>query len=97
MLKELENWYLLNCNEEWEHKYGITIESLDNPGWRITIDLVDTKLERVKFQEVENIKNELEWIVCKVENKIFIGAGGPKELENIIKNFMNWVKTNNAV
>jgi hypothetical protein len=97
MIKELENWYFSNCNEDWEHQYGVKFETLDNPGWRVEIDLVGTKLEKMDFKEVNEIEPELEWIVCKVENKKFIGAGGPKELNNILKVFINWARLNNAI
>jgi hypothetical protein len=28
----LEAWYASRCDGEWEHGYGISIETLDNPG-----------------------------------------------------------------
>lgn len=31
ILKWLENWYSSNCDGDWEHLYGITIRTLDNP------------------------------------------------------------------
>lgn len=31
----LSNWHKLNCNGDWEHTYGIKIETLDNPGWLV--------------------------------------------------------------
>jgi hypothetical protein len=27
----LEQWYQQQCDDEWEHHYGVTIETLDNP------------------------------------------------------------------
>jgi hypothetical protein len=39
MLQWLQEWYLEQCDREWEHEYGIKIGTLDNPGWTITIDL----------------------------------------------------------
>ncbi|UCH44768.1 MAG: hypothetical protein JSV11_10785 [Nitrospiraceae bacterium] len=35
----LNRWYINQCNGDWEHQYGIVIETLDNPGWRVKIDL----------------------------------------------------------
>ena len=32
MLEWLMNWYESNCDGDWEHSYGVKIESLDNPG-----------------------------------------------------------------
>src|SRR5260221_4160816 len=36
-LSDLENWYRSQCNGEWEHGEGITIGTLDNPGWSIQV------------------------------------------------------------
>ena len=36
-IKILDDFYLNHCNDEWEHKYGITIETCDNLGWQITV------------------------------------------------------------
>ena len=33
----LEDWYADLCNGDWEHFGGIEIQSLDNPGWMITV------------------------------------------------------------
>ena len=43
MIKDLENWYFSNCNEDWEHQFGVKIDTLVNPGWRVEIDLEGTK------------------------------------------------------
>lgn len=40
----LQDWYIQNCDGDWEHCYGIKIETLDNPGWCIDIDLIGTNL-----------------------------------------------------
>ena len=41
----LENWYVARCNGDWEHQWGVTIGTLDNPGWTLVIDLNQTKAE----------------------------------------------------
>lgn len=28
----IKKWYLNHCNGDWEHNYGITIQTIDNPG-----------------------------------------------------------------
>ena len=93
-MKELENWYLSNCDGDWEHQYGITIESLDNPGWRGLIDLTGTKLEQIGFEKINNTESESKWIVCKVENNKFIGAGRPQQLTEVLNIFIDWVERN---
>jgi hypothetical protein len=50
-LARLEACYLRQCNGDWEHLYGITIETLDNAGWSVTIDLtLDCRGERGKWK-----------------------------------------------
>lgn len=90
VLAELHLWYESQCNEDWEHQYGVSIETLDNPGWTVTIDLEDTDLEGKPFQTVEDLEPEREWIKCWVEELKFKGVGGPRKLEEILRIFLEW-------
>ena len=90
VLTELHLWYESQCNEDWEHQYGVSIETLDNPGWTVTIDLEDTGLEGKPFQTVEDLEPEREWIRCWVEELKFKGVGGPRKLEEILRIFLEW-------
>ena len=33
VFQRLQKWYKSQCNGDWEHSFGIKIETLDNPGW----------------------------------------------------------------
>ena len=44
ILKWLEEWYNGNCDGDWQHEYGIKIETVDNPG-SIKIALSYTPIE----------------------------------------------------
>lgn len=96
-LAQLQQWYLDQCNEDWEHTYGVTVTTLDNPGWLLKIDLTDTDLADRPFEETHYgmlDKAETsgdEWIHCKVESGQFVAAGGPKKLEELINVFLRWV------
>jgi hypothetical protein len=48
-LVALQRWYADQCNGDWEHKDGVEINTPDNPGWRVVIDLRDTALESTPF------------------------------------------------
>lgn len=37
MLNALEQYYREKCDGLWEHNYGFTLESCDNPGWMLNI------------------------------------------------------------
>ena len=71
-----------NCNGDWEHSYGIKIETLDNPGWSVEIDLADTNLELRYFEVVKIQRSESNWIVCQIEDDIFKGGWPRKSNRN---------------
>ena len=50
LLLKLQKWYASQCDGHWEHSSGITIESMDNPGWWVKINLKGTSLENKKFE-----------------------------------------------
>jgi hypothetical protein len=53
-LSRLSLWYVGQCNGDWEHDSGVKIDTLDNPGWRITISLNSTVLENESFNIYED-------------------------------------------
>jgi hypothetical protein len=64
VLADIQKWYASNCDGDWEHSFGIVIETLDNPGWSVTIDLKDTNLEGKTFETFQNEVSEEQWIHC---------------------------------
>lgn len=56
----LGDWYQSNCNGDWEHEYGTAIETIDNPGWAITIDVSETifNAKQMPWFFVENNTND---------------------------------------
>ena len=97
-IKELQEWYLSQCNGDWEHEFGVKINTLDNPGWTIEIDLKGTDIEEKPFaDQVYGVGDDAEessdeWLVCKVEDGKFNASGGPRKLENMIESFLSWAK-----
>jgi len=92
LLNWIGNWYKNNCDGDWEHSYGITIETTDNPGWHITIDLINTNLcnEFIEYSLVEN--NASDWYGIKVENAKFIASGDDSKLELLLLEFQKFVE-----
>lgn len=59
LVKEIQEWFKTQCDGEWEHEHGLTIRSLDNPGWVVQISLENTKLESKPFEIVnQNVSSE---------------------------------------
>jgi len=91
-LSELQAWYRAQCNGDWEHSYGVTIGTLDNPGWSVTIDLAETPLADRGFTTVENLNHEVDWMRCEVKDQKWLGNGGPNMLRPILRTFLTWAK-----
>ena|SRR5882762_9791465 len=93
----LQSWYRAQTNGEWEHARGVTIETLDNPGWRVTIDLVGTPLQSVAMSTVRREKSPQDWLVCEVERDQFRGNGDARKLLVILQFFQSWAEEAVAV
>lgn len=93
-LQQLQTWYVAQCDGDWEHAYGVEIDTLDNPGWRLSIDLADTELEDRAFAEVtDNYGHETAWMRCWKEEAKFQACCGPLRLSDAIRVFVDWAAT----
>lgn len=101
----LMQWYLAECNDDWEHSYGVKIDTLDNPGWTIKIDLKETSLWGKPFKRLEcgepsrDLKEWRElgsWLVADVYGDTFDVACGPLDLDAAIQAFRDWAETNQS-
>jgi len=89
----LQDWYAGNCDGEWEHEWGITLTTTDNPGWYLSVDLQETLLEARKFNRVDhNSQSDPSWWICQVGEGHFLAACGPKDLAAVIGIFRDWVE-----
>jgi len=88
ILTRLQNWYLTNCDGDWEHSYGISINTLDNPGWTIKIDLSDTCLQDLQYDK--HIDNGIsDWLFFKVADKVLEASGDTSKLITILTTFLD--------
>jgi hypothetical protein len=92
-LSVLEKWYACQCNGEWEHGYGVRIETLDNPGWRVRIGLHGTEKQSAALTRVTLTRSEDDWLSYWVENEIFEVACGPENLSEAIDTFAGWFES----
>ena len=91
IIEWLQHWYSENCDGVWEHMYGIEIETLDNPGWHVKINLKDTKYENMFQNKEKNDNGKNDWIICEITSTDFQGFGDTHKLENIIEIFRKWL------
>lgn len=92
-LTKLRDWYLSNCDGDWEHSYGFKLETLDNPGWSVTVDLDETHQENQAFAERKiNCDHETRWLFVSKEGSKLVGACGPTELESLLTLVTEWLQ-----
>jgi hypothetical protein len=88
LLTRIQNWYTMNCNDDWEHRYGFSIGTLDNPGWAIKIDLAETPLDNLYFEkEIDN--GRFDWMSIKTKNKVLEAHCDPTKLTEVLKIFLD--------
>lgn len=103
VITELQRWYHSQSNGDWEHCYGVKIDTLDNPGWQLSIDLEETDMEDVPFTEVQHnemghrYEDNLDWFVCRKIGSKFVGYSGPEQLEAMLTVFLTWVRSQSEV
>lgn len=83
------SWYDSNCNGSWEHHHGVQIDTLDNPGWLVTISTIDTTCPLPPECEHDERRSSVDWINWRVEDYTFKGAGGPRNLPELIDTFLD--------
>ncbi|TKY80577.1 immunity 53 family protein [Pectobacterium polonicum] len=91
-LQEIQQWYQAQCNGTWEHTFGISIDTLDNPGWKVKIDLAETSLAGKPFAPLSQGEQseDSDWLFCKTENLQFIGFCSVSNLPKLLAIFLNW-------
>ncbi len=87
VFKWLTNWFMSNCNGDWEHENQIKIYTVDNPGWSIQIDLTGSSLESVEtdYFRVENGSSD--WYGFKFHDGKYSAAGDLSKLEFLLEIF----------
>ncbi|WP_071885056.1 immunity 53 family protein [Hymenobacter sp. DG25B] len=89
LLQRIQRWYTINCNGDWEHSYGISITNIDNPGWKVNIDLNETCIKNVSFDYPIIERTPTNWVGYSVKEAVFRGSGGPENLTEILIYFLD--------
>lgn len=90
----LQKWYQVHCDGDWEHDQRIRIKTIDNPGWSVTINLMNTELQEKSFIKFEYDRSPLNWLICFVKDDKFEGRCGPLNLLEVLHIFRKWATKN---
>ncbi|MEN2424289.1 Imm53 family immunity protein [Streptomyces rimosus] len=88
-LSSLTAWYTNQCDGDWEHEYGIRIETLDNPGWSVKIDLEETRLHGATLSRTEDA-NGSSWVQAWSDGSVFHLRCGPADLGRALERFTDF-------
>lgn len=91
-ISRLRDWFSEQCDGDWEHTYGIRLETLDNPGWLLEVDLADTELQGRDFTAIRRGDSESgsSWLHCSVASGKFQASGGVPDLPDMLEAFLQW-------
>jgi hypothetical protein len=84
-------WYRSQCDGDWEHQNSIRIETLDNPGWSLDVDLAATPQAGKSLPQSMTERSEHDWVFMEVKDNIFRARGGPGNLSEMIELFAAFV------
>jgi hypothetical protein len=89
-LSNLAKWYESHCDGKWEHAHRIKIQTIDNPGFSVEINLIDTGLEKIDYVATE-VEYEGDWInTYKSKEMKWVAACSPNMLNEVISLFLKW-------
>jgi hypothetical protein len=89
-ISRLEKWYSQRCNGDWEHQWGVSIDTLDNPGWLMKIGLRETRAEGRVLERTRIERSTNDWVEYWVADHHFQAACGPLNPFEAIKIFIDW-------
>ncbi len=92
LLESLMNWYQSNCDGDWEHQNGLEIQTLDNPGWWLEVDLIGTSMDGCVIPRRLIERTENDWVNVNTKKNKFEASGGPGNLAEIIGLFVAFVE-----
>ena len=89
LLKVLQQWYQSKCDGTWEHMYGVEIDTLDNPGWTVSLTGETDKKSINIFVD----RSEDNCLSVKSCNDNFVAYGGINNLEEILAHAVEWINS----
>jgi hypothetical protein len=92
VLEWLQQWYKSQCDGDWEHEYGVKIDTLDNPGWYVIINLTGTECEGHIFSPIRMEISDTKWYFCSIKNNNYEASCDPSNLTEVLERFRNWVE-----
>jgi Immunity protein 53 len=87
----IENWYVSQCDSDWEHECGIKINTIDNPGWEIKIDIVNHSYKvNIPWRRTEI--SDSDWYAFRIHDEYFEAIGDGQKLNFLLNLFKDFIE-----
>ncbi|MFF4649688.1 immunity 53 family protein [Streptomyces sp. NPDC001380] len=92
MPDRLQGWCLSHCDGQWEHEWGVRIDTLDNPGRTVSVGLRGTPLEGRAHLRREIDRSDGDRVEAWSARGAFHAACGPRNLTEALTLFRTWAE-----
>jgi hypothetical protein len=92
LLLWIERWYAAHCDGIWEHSHGVHMTAMAARGWRVSIDLSDTKSARhyTIWKDCRTATNA--WYCYRFLPGLFVAFGDFDSLYEVLCDFRRHVE-----
>jgi len=90
-IRLLQEWYAAQCNGDWEHSYGVRVDTLDNPGWILKVDLRGTEWEGLSLALDRRFVSDQDWMQFEIVDACYVACGDSSKLLPMIEAFIRLV------
>lgn len=90
----LVDWFQAECDGDWEHSFGVSLTTLDNPGWAIKIPLSETEAEGREFEIRDD--ESARWFHVWSDGQRLQGACGVDALPELLDSCRTFLAPNLA-
>ncbi len=84
-------WYKANCDGDWEHSYGVKIETTEE-GRGFQADLADTAYATDDIARRESRRSDADWLVVELHDGAYRASGGGCSLIDIVARVVAYVR-----
>ncbi len=93
VLDRVAEWYQSNATVFSSNAEAVKINTLDNPGWLVKVDLAGTELENLQLENFEVDRGDSDWCQSFLRDHVFVGAGDPSRLQEILGRFLEFASS----
>lgn len=91
---QLQEWYFIQCDGDWEHSFGMSINSAPNQ-WTFELETCETPLEGQLFKAVSADNSKSDWLKCSydVSDRKIKGSCATTSLEKLLTSILTTIES----